>query len=192
MDYYIIYKPFGVHSQFQPVGEQLGLGSLHEFPKDVYPVGRLDADSEGLLLLTNDPRVNKKLLDPTFKHYRTYYVQVEGTITQEAIDRLCKGVSISIDGKEYRTAPAKARIIESPELPERNPPIRFRKTVPDSWLELSITEGKNRQVKRMTAAVGFPTLRLVRWKIEDLAMDHPESGKVVQMEKSEVYKKLKL
>jgi 23S rRNA pseudouridine2457 synthase len=88
------------------------LGSLHEFPKDVYPVGRLDADSEGLLLLTNDPRVNKKLLDPTFKHYRTYYVQVEGTITQEAIDRLCKGVNISIDGKEYRTAQLRQKLLK--------------------------------------------------------------------------------
>ncbi|MBK9318368.1 MAG: pseudouridine synthase [Bacteroidetes bacterium] len=192
MDYFLIYKPFGVHSQFKPDGEKPGLGTLHDFPKDVYPVGRLDADSEGLLLLTNDTAINKRLLHPRFKHHRTYLIQVEGTITQEAIDKLCDGVSISIDGREHFTAPAKAKIIPPPELPERNPPIRFRKTVPDSWLELTITEGKNRQVRKMTAAVGFPTLRLVRWKIEDLTMENPEPGMVVELDRDMVFKKLKL
>lgn len=192
MEYYLIYKPFGVHSQFKPDGDKPGLGTLQDFPKDVYPVGRLDADSEGLLLLTNDTSVNKRLLHPRFKHSKTYLIQVEGTINEAAIERLREGVSISIDGREHYTAPAKARIIEAPELPERNPPIRFRKTVPDSWLELIITEGKNRQVRKMTAAVGFPTLRLVRWKIEDLTMEDPFPGKVVSLDKETVFKKLKL
>lgn len=192
MNYYLIYKPFGVHSQFKPEEGKVGLGSLQDFPKDVYPVGRLDADSEGLLLLTNDTSVNKRLLHPRFKHSRTYLIQVEGTITQEAIDRLCEGVSISIDGREHYTAPAKASIIPVPELPERNPPIRFRKTVPDSWLEMTLTEGKNRQVRKMTAAVGFPTLRLVRWKIEDLMMKDPFPGKVVELTRAEVFTRLKL
>lgn len=192
MRYFLIYKPFGVHSQFRPGEGQIGLGSLYDFPEDVYPVGRLDADSEGLLLLTNDTYINKQLLDPVNKHWRTYFVQVEGTITTEAIEQLKKGVSISIDGKKHFTGPAKAGIIDTPELPPRVPPIRFRKTVPDSWLELSLTEGKNRQVRKMTAVVGFPTLRLVRVKIENLTMEEPVSGKVTELEKSEVYKKLNL
>jgi 23S rRNA pseudouridine2457 synthase len=192
MRYFLIYKPFGVQSQFRPDAGQIGLGTLHDFPVDVYPVGRLDADSEGLLLLTNDTYVNKKLLDPVNRHWRTYYVQVEGTITQEAIEQLIKGVSISINGKKYFTAKARARTIQQPDLPPRVPPIRFRKSVPDSWLELSLTEGKNRQVRKMTAATGFPTLRLVRVKIEDLSMDQPGPGKVMELEKSEIYHKLKL
>ncbi|MBL7923138.1 MAG: pseudouridine synthase [Bacteroidia bacterium] len=192
MDYYLLYKPFGVHCQFRPEGDKPGLGSLYEFPKDVYPVGRLDADSEGLLLLTNDSRINKKFLDPANKHWRTYLIQVEGEITKKALDQLREGVSISIDGKIHRTRPARARKSEPPVLPERNPPIRFRKTVPDSWLELSLTEGKNRQVRKMTAAVGFPTLRLVRIRIEDLEMEDPAPGKVIQLDRQNVYQKLKL
>lgn len=192
MRYFLIYKPFGVQSQFRPSEGQIGLGSLYDFPEDVYPVGRLDADSEGLLLLTNDTYINKQLLDPANKHWRTYFVQVEGTITTEAIEQLKKGVSISIDGKKHFSGPARAGIIDTPELPSRIPPIRFRKSVPDSWLELSLTEGKNRQVRKMTAVVGFPTLRLVRVKIENLTMEEPISGKVTELEKSEVYKKLNL
>ncbi len=192
MDYFLIYKPYGIHSQFKPEANLPGLGTLYDFPKDVYPVGRLDADSEGLLLLSNDPAINNKLLHPRYRHKRSYLIQVEGLITKEAIDRLCLGVSIRIDGKDYFTAKAMATAVAAPPLPERNPPIRFRKTVPDSWLELTLTEGKNRQVRKMTAAVGFPTLRLVRWKIEDLMMEDPFPGKVISLKKEEVYKKLKL
>lgn len=190
--YFLVYKPFGVHSQFMPGEGKAGLGSLYDFPKDVYPVGRLDADSEGLLLLTNDSMVNKKLLDPLQRHWRTYYVQVEGAITQTAIEQLRNGVTFSIDGKPWRSKPAKADILTAPVLPERNPPIRFRKTVPDSWLELSLTEGKNRQVRKMTAAVGFPTLRLVRVRIENLSMEKMVPGKVMELTADEVYRKLRL
>jgi 23S rRNA pseudouridine2457 synthase len=187
MDYYLIYKPYDVHSQFKPGEGQAGLGTLYDFPKDVYPVGRLDADSEGLLLLTNDTRLNKLLLDPARQHPRTYYVQIEGLITDDAIQRLCQGVAISIDGKKHFTRPAKCHRIAPPALPERNPPIRFRKTVPDCWIALTLTEGKNRQVKRMTAAVGFPTLRLVRVQIGNLTMEPMLSGRVTALTREQVY-----
>ncbi|WP_439557515.1 pseudouridine synthase, partial [Dyadobacter sp.] len=151
-------------SQFTREGDHPTLADLDfEFAKDIYPVGRLDADSEGLLLLTNDNFLKTKLLEPRNKHTRTYYVQVEGEITAEACEQLSRGVVISINGKAYKTLPANARVIEEPPLPERNPPIRFRKNIPTTWLALTLREGKNRQVRRMTAAVGFPTLRLARW-----------------------------
>lgn len=190
--YFLLYKPFNVLSQFTDEGEKKGLGSVFDFPKDVYPVGRLDADSEGLLILTNDTRLNQKLLNPTNGHWRTYYIQVEGNITDEALSKLMKGVVIKVDGKEHYTRPAKARIIDTPELPERFPPVRFRKTVPDTWIELSLTEGKNRQVRKMTAAVGFPTLRLVRAAIGNIRMENPSSGKVVELDGPFVYNNMEL
>lgn len=192
MDYFLIYKPYGVLSQFKPEQGQEGLGSLYSFPPDVYPVGRLDADSEGLLLLTNDKKVNQLLLSPAHRHWRTYLVQVEGNISEEALHKMAAGVTIQLDGKSYRTRPGRATHIPAPELPERNPPIRYRKTVPDSWLELCLAEGKNRQVRKMTAATGFPTLRLVRIAIEDLRMEAPFPGKVVSLSRQEVYRLLKL
>ena len=153
-------------SQFTREGEHATLADLgFDFPKDVYPVGRLDADSEGLLLLTNDNLLKTKLLEPRNKHKRTYYVQVEGDITEEACVAMRAGVKISINGKSYLTLPAEASLIEEPTLPERNPPIRVRKSIPDSWVSITLREGKNRQVRKMTAAVNFPTLRLVRWAI---------------------------
>ncbi len=166
------------------------LGQLHDFPKDVYPVGRLDMDSEGLLVLTNDKKMNSRLLQPKNEHTRTYWAQVEGEINEEAIANLEKGVTIRINKKDYETLPAKARILESPNLPERNPPIRYRKSVPDSWLELTLTEGKNRQVRKMTAAVGFPTLRLVRASISDLKLGNMQIGEVKELDKGEIYPKL--
>lgn len=190
--YYLIYKPFNVLSQFTDEGEKKGLGSVFDFPKDVYPVGRLDADSEGLLILTNDTRLNQKLLNPKNGHWRTYQIQVEGLISDEALSKLMKGVMIKVDGKEHYTRPSKARKIDTPDLPERFPPVRYRKTVPDSWIELSLTEGKNRQVRKMTAAVGFPTLRLVRVAIGNIRMENPTSGKVVELEGSFVYKNMEL
>jgi 23S rRNA pseudouridine2457 synthase len=153
-------------SQFTREGEHPTLADLDfDFPKDVYPVGRLDADSEGLLLLTNDNFLKTKLLEPKNKHLRTYYVQVDGLVTPEACMALQKGVLIAVNGKQYRTLPAIVQPIGTPDLPERNPPIRFRKNIPTSWLAISLYEGKNRQVRKMTAAAGFPTLRLVRWAI---------------------------
>lgn len=156
-------------SQFTKEGDHPTLADLpFVFPKDIYPVGRLDADSEGLLLLTNDNHLKTRLLDPKRKHMRTYLVQVEGEITEEACDRLSGGVEISVNGKKYFTLKAKARRIEEPVLPERHPPVRYRASIPTSWIEISLHEGKNRQVRKMTAAVGFPTLRLVRSRIGEV------------------------
>ncbi len=186
--YYAIYKPFGMLSQFTQEGNKATLGELHEFEKDVYPVGRLDSDSEGLLLLTNDKRVNHLLLNPKHKHSRTYLVQVDGAITKEALKELRSGPSIKIKKKWHHCAPCEAEIMDAPLfLPERNPPIRFRANIPTSWIELSITEGKNRQVRRMTAAVGFPTLRLVRYKIENLSLDHLNSEVVLDFDEQTFY-----
>ncbi|HEY0108411.1 MAG TPA: pseudouridine synthase [Fibrella sp.] len=170
--HYLIYKPFGMLSQFSPEGDKQTLADLSfAFGRDVYPVGRLDADSEGLLLLTNDKSINHRLLDPRFAHERTYYVQVDGAVTDEALQQLAEGVTITVDGKPHHTYPAIARRIDEPDLPPRNPPIRFRAAIPTSWLALTLTEGKNRQVRKMTAAVGFPTLRLVRWAIGHLTAE---------------------
>lgn len=165
MPYYFIFKPFGMLSQFTP--EQAGQITLADldfsFPKNVYPVGRLDADSEGLLLLTDDKALNDKLLNPKQHLSKTYWVQVEGIPDESDLEKLRRGVDINLKGKIHRTLPAKVKQLEAdPEFPARVPPIRFRKTVPESWLEIVITEGKNRQVRRMCAAAGFPVLRLVR------------------------------
>lgn len=169
-------------SQFSNEGNNPGLGTVLSLPTDVYPVGRLDLDSEGLLLLTNDKRLNQRLLDPENGHERTYWAQVEGIVTEEALQKLRTGVELRINGKTFRTKPAKARKIEPPSLPPRNPPIRVRLSVPDSWIELTLTEGKNRQVRRMTAAVGFPTLRLVRCKIGALELGDLKAGELREID----------
>lgn len=169
------------------------LGDLYDFPKDVYPVGRLDKDSEGLLILTNDARLNARLLTPGKGHTRTYLVQVEGIPGEKALEKLRTGVDIRINKRTYRTRPGKATLLSHPPgLPERDPPIRFRKSVPDSWIELTLTEGKNRQVRRMCAAVGFPVLRLVRTRIEDLALEDLQPGKVQGYKQKELYQKLRI
>ncbi|MCU0387595.1 MAG: pseudouridine synthase [Chitinophagaceae bacterium] len=186
-DYYLFYKPFQVLCQFSPEGNKKTLADFLEVPKDVYPVGRLDYDSEGLLLLTNDKSLNAQMLTPGKSHEREYWVQVEGAITHEALTLLSKGVTIRIDGKEHHTLPAKARQLETaPDLPERNPPIRYRAQIPTSWISLTLTEGKNRQVRRMTAAVGFPTLRLVRWRIGKVNLKGLEPGNYRTCPKSEL------
>lgn len=154
------HKPYGVLCQFTP--DQPGQRTLAEFgfPPGVYPVGRLDMDSEGLLLLTDEAGLNHRLLDPRTAHPRTYLAQVEGIPTPDAIRCLERG-GINIQG--YRTRPCRVRLPDTqPDFPPRDPPVRFRQSIPTSWLELQLTEGKNRQVRRMTAAVGFPTLRLIR------------------------------
>ena len=182
--YFVIYKPFGMLSQFTKEGDHKTLANLnYSFGKDVYPVGRLDADSEGLLLLTNDKMINNLLLNPKHKHHRTYLAQVDGQFTEEAKTKLEKGVSIAVDGKEYKTLPAKVNLVAEPDLPLRNPPIRFRKNIPTSWVELTLHEGKNRQVRKMTAAVGFPTLRLVRIAIEKINLDKMIPGEVKEIKK---------
>jgi 23S rRNA pseudouridine2457 synthase len=189
--YFIIYKPYLVLSQFSAVDGKKTLADFFDVPRDVYPVGRLDFDSEGLLLLTNDTSLNHRLLDPDFAHEREYWVQVDGAITDEAIATLQKSVSISIDGKSYNTRPCRAEIFSAaPPVPDRDPPIRFRKEIPAPWIRLILTEGKNRQVRKMTAKVGFPTLRLIRSRIEGLSLDSMQPGDMVELNQSTVYQQL--
>ena len=191
LQYFLIYKPYGVLSQFSEEGGHPGLGSLYDFPKHVYPVGRLDADSEGLLLLTNDKPINERLLHPEEGHPRTYWVQVEHIPQPEALKLLREGVTLRIDKDEYCTRPAKVRKLRvPPAVPERDPPIRERKTIPTAWLALTLTEGKNRQVRRMTAAVGHPTLRLIRSEIGSLTLRGLAPGGVRQLKKEAVYRDL--
>jgi len=191
--YFIIYKPFRVLSQFTQENGKACLKDFFEVPNDVYPVGRLDFDSEGLLLLTNDKSLNHRLLHPKFKHEREYWVQVEGRISSEALHKLSTGITIHIDGKPFHTHPAVAsQLPEQLNIPERNPPIRFRQHIPTSWISLVITEGKNRQVRRMTAAVGFPTLRLIRYRIAELTLGAMLPGDMVEMMQNEVYTSLGL
>ncbi len=157
--YFLFFKPYGVLTQFTQDGSDKRTLAEFNFPPDVYPVGRLDYDSEGLIVLTDDGSLNKSLLDPQFGHDRAYLVQVETKPTPEQLEQLRDGVIIGVE----KTMPADARIVESePAIPTRPVPIRFRKNIPTAWLLLTLREGKNRQVRRMTAAVGCPTLRLVR------------------------------
>ena len=163
--YFIFNKPYGVLSQFTP---EDGARSLAEFgfPPEVYPAGRLDKDSEGLLLLTNDGPLIQRLLEPRFDKEKTYWVQIERIPTEDALEKLRAGVKI----QDYQTLPCKALLIDDPAFPPRDPPIRVRQTVPDCWMEIKLKEGKNRQVRRMTAAIGHPTLRLVRVAIGNLLL----------------------
>lgn len=166
-------KPYGVLSRFTPDGSPNRTLAEYGFPEDVYPIGRLDADSEGLLLLSDEPALNRKLLHPRNAHEREYWAQVERIPTPEALRKLSKGVVL----QGRKSLPCRAWILEpQPELPPREPPIRFRKTVPTCWLGLELIEGKNRQVRRMTAAIGHPTLRLLRVKVGELELSL-ESGK---------------
>lgn len=162
-------KPFDVLSQFTDRGSPAQRRTLSDYIDlpGVYPAGRLDRDSEGLLLLTDDGRLQARIADPRFKLPKTYLVQVEGVPDDAALDRLRAGVTLA-DGP---TRPAEAAVIAPPALWPRDPPIRYRAAIPDSWLRLTIHEGRNRQVRRMTAAVGHPTLRLVRWRIGDWSLD---------------------
>ncbi|MCW9048223.1 MAG: rRNA large subunit pseudouridine synthase E [Gammaproteobacteria bacterium] len=167
-------KPFGVICQFSPHEKHQSLAEYISI-KDIYPAGRLDHDSEGLLLLTDDGKLQHKISDPKNKMKKTYWVQVDKQITAEAIEKLKKGVLL----KDGKTKPAQAKIIAEPEnLWPRDPPVRFRKNIPTSWLELSISEGKNRQVRRMTAAVGFPTLRLIRYQIGEWTIGDLQPGEM--------------
>ncbi|MVZ97102.1 pseudouridine synthase [Sphingorhabdus sp. IMCC26285] len=168
-------KPFGVLPQFTDKGTvgspRPTLSAFVDVP-DVYPAGRLDMDSEGLMLLTDDGRLQARISDPRFKMPKSYLVQVEGTITDAALAALRAGIMLN-DGM---TLPAEAESIAPPDLWPRDPPVRFRKTVPDHWMRLTIQEGRNRQVRRMTAAVGLPTLRLVRWAIGDWTVEGLAQG----------------
>ncbi|MBG6119172.1 MULTISPECIES: pseudouridine synthase [Sphingobium] len=167
-------KPFNVLCQFTPEPngpERQTLKDYIDVP-GVYPAGRLDTDSEGLLLLTDDGRLQARIADPRFKMPKTYLAQVEGEPDEAALDALRRGVTL----KDGRTLPAEAERIDDPALWPRDPPVRFRKTVADCWISLTIREGKNRQVRRMTAAVGHPTLRLVRWAIGEWTLEGVQPG----------------
>ena len=170
------HKPYGVLSQFTPeLGSRWRTLAEFDLPRAVYALGRLDADSEGLLLLSDEPGLNTRLLDPRHRHRREYWAQVERVPGKDALARLARG---GIDLGDYRTLPCRVRLLEAPPtLPPRDPPIRFRKNVPDAWLALELIEGKNRQIRRMTAAVGHPTLRLIRARIGDFALGDLAPGK---------------
>ena len=187
MEYYLIYKPYQVLSQFTSTDGKLCLKDILNVSKDVYPVGRLDYDSEGLLLLTNDTSINHQLLHPKFAHARIYWVQVDGAITNEAIENLSNGVTISVDGKTYETKKAILKIVsDSLEVPERNPPIRVRKSIPTSWVSIQLTEGKNRQVRKMFASVGFPVVRLIRSQIGQFSIAQMQPSDCLSLSFEEV------
>lgn len=167
-------KPYGVLSQFTADGSKYGTLAGFRFPKNIYPLGRLDADSEGLLLLTDEPELNALLLNPKHGHSRTYWAQVENIPSDQALKILQAGMVVD----KRQTLPCSARILSPrPEVAARVPPIRVRRNIPDCWLEITLTEGKNRQVRRMTAAAGHPTLRLIRVRIGDYSLDGLESGR---------------
>ena len=182
MKYIAFYKPYAVLSQFT---SENGKQSLKDFgfPKNVYAVGRLDYDSEGLLLLTDDNSIKQKLTDPRFEHPKTYLVQVERIPTDESLLKLQTGMII--DGK--KTKPAEVTLlVHEPNLPPRSVPIRFRKNVPTSWIKITLREGRNRQVRKMTAAVGFPTLRLVRTQIGNLGIGKLHPGEWKEISQKEI------
>ena len=189
--YILFYKPYGVLSQFTDGNGETQRSTLKNYISipGVYPVGRLDWDSEGLMLLTDRGQLQHRLSHPQFEHQRTYWAQVERIPDADAIALLQQGVII----EKYRTRPAKVLQLNfEPQLPPRNPPIRFRKNVPTAWLEISLTEGKNRQVRRMTAVVGFPTLRLVRVAIAHLKLGELQPGQWRDLTADELNLLLKL
>jgi 23S rRNA pseudouridine2457 synthase len=184
LSYIAFHKPYGVLSQFTP---EDGARSLAEFnlPAEVYPAGRLDKDSEGLLLLTNDGDLIHRLLEPKHDKQKTYWVQIERIPTEETLTKLRKG---GIEIQDYKTLPCEIQRMEDPSLPPRDPPIRVRLSVPDCWLEIKLKEGKNRQVRRMTAAVGHPTLRLVRVQIGALMLENLAPGEWREVGREEILK----
>ena len=180
-------------SQFTSEKGQQNLSHFFAVPKDAYAVGRLDYDSEGLLIITNDKALNYLLLNPQSEHEREYWVQVDGAITNAALQQLQSGVNINVDGKIYNTKRCKTQSLPDDIIvPQRNPPIRYRKEIPAPWIRLILTEGKNRQVRKMTAKVGYPTLRLVRQRIVNIELGNMQPGEMIELSKKTIYAKLKL
>ncbi len=192
--YYAFYKPYNVINQFSKAHpDHISLQDIVKVPKDVYPVGRLDKDSEGLLLLTNDKSINTLLLLPGNKKQKTYLVQVDGDITQDAVEKMARGIEIKLDTGPYITKPCEIKKLKQPPvLPERNPPVRMRLTIPTSWIKITLTEGKNRQIRKMCAQTGFPVLRLVRVQIQDLKIGNLQPGALRKMTKEELFELLHL
>ena len=186
--YYVVYKPYLVLSQFTSEDGKRTLKDCFPVPGDCYPVGRLDYDSEGLLILTNDAALNHRLLNPRFAHDREYWVQVEGALAPAAIHALQRGLIISVDGREYRTKPCIVNPFETePPVPDRFPPIRYRAQIPTTWISMILREGKNRQVRKMTAKAGYPTLRLIRHRIEKLSLEGLGPGEMRSLDSSAIY-----
>lgn len=191
--YFVVYKPYQVLSQFSSDGSKKSLKDFFQVPSNAYPVGRLDYDSEGLLIITNDKKINSLLLDPKNDHEREYWIQVEGVPTKAQLLHIEKGVEIKVNDKKYLTRSAKVFLFdEPPEVPERFPPIRFRKSVPDHWMSIILKEGKNRQVRKMSAAVGLPTLRLIRYRISHLTIKDMRPGEMIEMNQKDFYNLLRL
>ncbi|MCL5031456.1 MAG: pseudouridine synthase [Bacteroidetes bacterium] len=180
--YFILNKPYGILSQFTDKERRKTLSDIFNFPKDIYPVGRLDFDSEGLLLLTNDKALTDYLLNPNYKHEREYFVQVEKIPSEDDLEKLRRGVII----QNKKTLPAIAKKITKPSFPPRIPPIRERKNIPTSWISLILTEGRNRQVRKMTASIGFPTLRLIRVRIKNISLGNLTPGSIRELTKNEI------
>ena len=183
--HFMIYKPYGFLSQFitnqKKGGKHKLLGELFNFPEGTMAVGRLDVKSEGLLLLTTDGKVSD-FITTRGGVEKEYYAQVDGAITSEAVEQLKNGVEIGFDGKKYQTKPCKVKLIDTPDLPERSKKIRDARHGPTPWISITLTEGKFRQVRKMTSAVGFPTLRLVRVRVGDILLGKMESGEVREVE----------
>ncbi len=181
--HYILFKPHGYLSQFIYEGKRKNkkklLGELHSFEQGTMAVGRLDQDSEGILLLTTNGKASYNILSQKFE--KEYYVQLDGIVTQDAIEEMKKGVEIGIQGQKYLTKPCLAKKIDTPDLPERGRPIRDERHGPTSWASITLREGKFRQVRKMTAAVGFPTLRLVRVRIGSIHIDNMQPAEVIEI-----------
>ena len=188
--YYLLHKPYGMLSQFTREGGHPSLADVDfEFESDVYSVGRLDTDSEGLLLLTNDKRLNSELLSPENGHPRTYHAQVEGEPGFSDIRKLQNPMLLKIKSREFKTRPCKATILDpQPDYVARIPPIRVRKSISDTWISITLTEGKNRQVRKMTAAAGLPTLRLIRESIGPFKLKGLKAGEVREVSEEDVSK----
>jgi 23S rRNA pseudouridine2457 synthase len=180
--YILFHKPYGVLSQFTPEDGARSLAGFH-LPPDVYPAGRLDKDSEGLLLLTDDGPLIEKLLNPRNAKPKTYWALVERVPTESELENMRNGLKI----EDYVTRPCQVKILDpQPDIPPRDPPVRVRKNVQDIWIEIRIVEGKNRQVRKMTAAIGHPTLRLIRKKIANLELGNLKSGEWLEIEESQI------